>query len=215
MSQASRKPSQIFRTQNETNKKAITFPKRVRINNQRHPKPNSQESDLERHEYHEIYPLFLTRHCRNLKELTLVRILTPHLLLLGSHLQTSEWVGFKVVHIALISARIWQDFPLFLLSPWLFKGITGRSLLENPLRSHQLEGAFNGGPSWSVDMRHSSWCGRIFTKLSRTLFFPLSQLIASETLISGPVLWWWTPRRVKQGRPRYCFSFKALELLQL
>lgn len=118
-------------------KRQLTFPKRVRLNNQWHPKPNSQESDLERHEYHEIYPLFLARHCRNLKELTLVRILTPHLLLSGSHLQTPEWVGFKVEHRALISARIWQDFPLFLLSPWLFKGITGRSLLENPLRSHQ------------------------------------------------------------------------------
>lgn len=62
-------------------------------------------------------------------------------------------VGFKVENIAPISARIWQGFPLILifLSPWLFKGIPGNSLLENPSEFRQLwEGPIWGTPPGDI-----------------------------------------------------------------
>ena len=42
---------------------------------------------------------------------------------------------FKVDSVNLVSTRLWQGFPLILIlvSPWLFKAITGNSLLENYL----------------------------------------------------------------------------------
>lgn len=47
---------------------------------------------------------------------------------LGSHLQTLEQVEFNIQSVA---TKIWQVFLLILISPWLFKEITG-SVLENP-----------------------------------------------------------------------------------
>lgn len=58
-----------------------------------------------------FYLPFLTGHCRDPGELTLVRILTlPQLLLVlpGSNLQGPEQMEFKVDNIALVSTRIWQ-----------------------------------------------------------------------------------------------------------
>lgn len=45
--------------------------------------------------------------------------------------------GFKVESVAPISTKIWQGFPLISVSQWLFKGITGNSLPENPSKSYQ------------------------------------------------------------------------------
>ena len=101
----------------------------------------------------EFYLPLLPWHCRDLRELTLVRILALHQLLAvfpGSHLQAPEWVGFKVESVALVSARIWQDFPLILIlvSPWIFKRIIGRHLPENFSQSFPSWEATTWGPSF-------------------------------------------------------------------
>lgn len=43
-------------------------------------------------------------------------------------------VGCKVGSVTPVSTRIWQGFPFIsiLISPWLFKGMTGGNLPENP-----------------------------------------------------------------------------------
>lgn len=83
-------------------------------------------------------------------ELTLVRIL-PFCGLLpafpGSHPRSPEWVRFKVESVPQVSTRIWQGFSLILLfvSPWLFKGVTGSGLAENPSESRVPEkGPYRG-----------------------------------------------------------------------
>lgn len=55
----------------------------------------------------------------------------------GSHLQVR--VRITVESGRSLSTRIWQVFPLILILvfPWLFEGITGISLLENPSVSPQ------------------------------------------------------------------------------
>lgn len=64
-------------------------------------------------------------------------------------------VGFEVESVAPVSTRIWQSFSLILIvvSPCVFKGITGNSLPENPPEFHQLW----EGPMWvppsEVDIR--------------------------------------------------------------
>lgn len=47
-------------------------------------------------------------------------------------------VGVKEESVALVATKIEQDFPLILILvlPWLFKGITSNSLLENPSEPH-------------------------------------------------------------------------------
>lgn len=55
--------------------------------------------------------------------------------------------GFKIENDAPVSTRIWQGFPLILLlvSPWLFKGISGSTLPEDISESCQLwERPFGG-----------------------------------------------------------------------
>ena len=133
-----RKSSQILRTQNETKKKVIAVPGRERVDNQWEPQNQIHNIlDLERKRRHKILPSFLDQTQTDSEELTLVRILTLYWLLPvfpGSPLQAPEPVGVKVESVALVSTGIWQDFPLILIlvSPWLFKGMMGSSLLKNP-----------------------------------------------------------------------------------
>lgn len=88
----------------------------------------------------QFYLPFMTRHYRGLGELILVRILTFCWLLtvFPRSKLWHEWVEFKLDNIAQVSTRSWQGFPwtLILVFPWLFKGITGSSLLECPSESH-------------------------------------------------------------------------------
>lgn len=54
---------------------------------------------------------------------------------------------FKVESVPWVSTRIWQGFSLILLfvSPWLFKGVTGSGLAENPSESRVPEkGSYRG-----------------------------------------------------------------------
>lgn len=71
---------------------------------------------------------------------TLIRI--PALLPLfpGLHLQGLKQVRHKVERIALESIRIEQGSPFIsiLVSRWLFNGLTGHRLSENPSESRQL-----------------------------------------------------------------------------
>lgn len=120
---------------------------------------------------------------------------------------TSTGYRDGVESVASISTWIWQDFPLMSFYPWLFKGITGISLLENPSELCQPWRGPCGGPPSRVDMGYSNWCGRIWQNL-RGQSSPVSQLIVNGTLISGLVFCWWTPRRVQSGKPRY-FRFLA------
>lgn len=78
-----------------------------------------------------IYFPLSTWYSRDLGELTLVRILTQLCLLLlfpGSHLQASDSLGLKFESVAQLSSRFWKGFQfiLVLVSPWMFKGITGK-----------------------------------------------------------------------------------------
>ena len=133
---------------------------REKTDNQQIPqnKPQNQihkNLDLERKGQHEILPSSLNGLYRDLRQLTLVRILTLCWFLPvfpGSHLQAP--CRFKAENVASESTRIWQSFPLILILvlTWLFKGITGSSLSENPSESCQLR----RGTIWrllsSVDM---------------------------------------------------------------
>ena len=94
-------------------------------------------------------------------------------------------MGFKIESVAPVATRIWQDFPsvLILVSHRLLKGITGSSLSEGPLESHQLWEGTIWGPSLGADMG-------AFELMWKNLYQALeSQLVTTETLISGPVFW--------------------------
>lgn len=56
-------------------------------------------------------------------------------------------MDFKVENAVPVSTRIWQVFPLILVSPWLIKEIMGKSLLESTSYPCKLwEGPCEGSP---------------------------------------------------------------------
>ena len=94
---------------------------------------------------------------------------------------------FKVESVAPVSTRTWQGFPLILIlvSPWLFKGTAGRSLLESPWESFQLLEGSIWGPPLGVDTRAFELLLKNLLESLRTILFPVSQLVTVETSIPG------------------------------
>ena len=89
-------------------------------------------------------------------------------------------VEFKVERVVLVSARIWWGFQLILIlvSLWLFKGITGSSLPENPSESCQLwEGSIWGPSLWGRDGSGRVDIERFALNLWRQSFFQCSSLL--------------------------------------
>lgn len=91
---------------------------------------------------------------------------------------------FTIVSAALVSIRIWRGFLLILIlvSPWLFKGITGSNngYQRIPQNSVKQEGPNMGALFWGDIWGHLTWCRRIQQNLwGQTV--PVSQLIANET----------------------------------
>ena len=168
MPPAGRKPSQVIRTQNETNE--IVIPWRERVDNQWAPQNQIHKIlYLERKKQQKILSSFLDHLLHtDSGDLKLKRILTFGWLLPvfpGCPLQSPEPVGVKVETVALVSTRILQNFPLFLIlvSPWLFKWMMGSSLLKNPSESCMWKG-INGDYVWG----HSIWCRRIKENKKKT-----------------------------------------------
>ena len=76
------------------------------------------------------FSLSTTRYC------SLVRILTLYSFLSvfpGSYMQTQKWVRFGDCSLGIYQNLTRLSLTFNITFPWLFKGISGKKLLENPL----------------------------------------------------------------------------------
>ena len=119
---------------------------------------------------------------------------------------------FKVESVGVTSTRIWQSFSFILIfaPPWLFKGLLIIVHWRTPRSPSPGGDVCMGTPLWKQRVGHSNWCWRICITSLRTLFFPVSQLVPIETLISKPVFWKWTPQCEQCWRSRCYFGPPAL-----
>ena len=149
------KPSQVLRKWNETNKK-YSCPWERKDWQQWVPQNWSHKSlDLERKGQHEILPSSLNQALQRNRRTDSSKNCHPSQASASfPRIPSSDSgvSGFKIQTVALISTRIWQGFLLILIlvSPWLFKGIIGSSLLENPSESCQLWEGLIWGLSFEV-----------------------------------------------------------------